>query len=439
MKKDIILFVNAIRPATFAALKDYQNRTHRLFIPVVLVDQKIRLSISERNGQNNYGDDLIVLSADFDSASSIRDTLRLYQDRIFAVTCQYENSMLELKKLIAFFPYLPMPTATSIDWSTEKRLMRELLESYDTSLVPTYMEITDAGSLTIDSIEKKLSYPVVVKPSGLEGSLLVSMAVNREELVATLNRTFRDVQTAYDVWIKRQTPRLLVEEFMDGEMYSVDAYVAADGRCRYTPPVKVLTGRKVGFDDFFGYMRMTPSGLSEQDMSDLYDTAQQACYAVCLRSVTAHIELMKLDQGWKVIELGPRIGGYRHDMYDLSYGINHIMNDILNRAGEVPEILTDVLAHTAVFNIYAHEEGSITSIEGKEIVEGLESFISLKQRLQIGDTALFAKNNGDPVFDIILSNNQETLLQSDIKIMQRVLQIHTSPKPRVLAKVPVTN
>jgi hypothetical protein len=126
-------------------------------------------------------------------------------------------------------------------------------------------------------------------------------------------------------------------------------------------------------------------------------------------------------------------------MYDLSYGINHIMNDILNRAGEVPEILIDVRAHTAVFNIYAHEEGSITSIEGKNIVEGLESFISLKQGLQIGDVALFAKNNGDPVFDIILSNSQETLLRSDIKTMQRVLQVHTSPRPRTLLKVPIAN
>lgn len=439
MKKDVIVFVNAIRPATFAALKDYENRTHRTFIPIVLVDQNIRLSISERNGQNDYGDDLVVLSADFDSAISIRDTLRVYQDRIFAVTCQYENSMLELKKLIAFFPYLPMPTATSIDWSTEKKLMRELLESYDASLVPAYMEITDASNITIDKIEKKLSYPIVVKPSGLEGSLLVSMVVNREELIETLKRTFRDVQTAYDVWIKRQTPRLLVEEFMDGEMYSVDAYVSADGTCRYTPPVKVLTGRKVGFDDFFGYMRMTPSGLNEQDISNLYDTAQKACHAVCLRSVTAHVELMKLAQGWKVIELGPRIGGYRHDMYALSYGINHIMNDILNRAGEVPDIPIDVRAYTAVFNIYAHQEGYITSIDGKEIVEGLASFISLKQGLYLGDTALFAKNNGDPIFDIILSNSESALLQSDIKIMQRVLQIHTSPKSRTLTKESVTN
>jgi hypothetical protein len=439
MKKDIILFVNAIRPATFAALEEYKNRTGRIFTPIVLVDQKIRLSISERNGQNDYDDNLIVLSADFDSVTSIRDTLRLYKDRIFAVTCQYENSMLELKKLIGFFPYLPMPTQSSIDWSTEKKLMRELLESYDALLVPAYMEITDSVNETIDRIEKKLSYPIVVKPSGLEGSLLVSMAVNREELVETLERTFRDVQTAYDVWIKRQTPRLLVEEFMDGEMYSVDAYVSADGTCRYTPPVKVLTGRKVGFDDFFGYMRITPSGLSEQDKNNLYDTAQKACHAVCLRSVTAHIELMKLTQGWKVIELGPRIGGYRHDMYTLSYGINHIMNDILNRAGEAPEIPADILAYTAVFNIYAHQEGHIISIEGKEIVEGLSSFISLKQGLQIGDTALFAKNNGNPIFDIILSNSEETLLQSDIKTMQRVLQIQTSPRLRTLAKEPVTN
>lgn len=421
MSKDIILFVNAIRPATFGALQLYEEKTGRVFTPVVLVDKKIQTSIKERNGQKHEGKNLLVINADFDSPKSLMEALRPYYERIFAVTCQYENSMLELKKLVPYFPYLPMPSERSLDWSTEKKLMRDMLEVYDPSLVPGYMEVLDSSEETIARIENQLTYPMVVKPSGLEGSLLVSMVNNRNELSETLKNTFRDVQEAYNVWIKRQTPRLLVEEFMDGDMYSVDTYVGADGTCYPTPPVSVLTGRRVGFDDFFGYMQSVPCGLSEAEIKEASITATKACHAIGLRSVTAHVELMKLPDGWKVIELGSRIGGYRHDLYMLGFGINHIMNDILNRAGEVPEVFTKTINHVAAFNIYAHEEGILESIDGVEAVKKLDSFVSLKQAFFVGDQVLFAKHNGDRVFEIILSNKHKKQFDKDVEYMQNTL------------------
>lgn len=421
MNKDIILFVNAIRPATFGALETYQKKTGRTFTPIVLVDEKIQQSITARNGQEHKGKNLIIIGADFDSPKSLMSVLRPYYNRILAITCQYENSMLELKKLVPYFPYLPMPSERSLDWSTEKKLMRDMLEIYDPSLVPGYMEVLDSSDETIDRIENQLTYPVVVKPSGLEGSLLVSMVKDRDELSETLQSTFRDVQEAYDTWIKRQTPRLLVEEFMDGDMYSVDTYVGADGTCYPTPPVKVLTGRRVGFDDFFGYMQSVPCGLSEDEIKEASITATKACHAIGLRSVTAHVELMKLPTGWKVIELGSRIGGYRHDLYTLGYGINHIMNDILNRANEVPEISTVVLNHAAAFNIYAHEEGMLESIEGVEGIKQLASFVSIKQSFHEGQQVLFAKHNGDRVFEVILSHDNKEQFDKDVQFMQDTL------------------
>lgn len=421
MRKDIILFVNAIRPATFAALRTYQQRSGRALTPVVIVDEKIQASITERNGQTPHAGRLAVVSANFDSPASVRQALKPYQDRILAVTSQYENSILELKKLLPYLPYLPTPTESSLEWSTEKKVMRELLEAYDVSLVPRYTEVTTVSNSTIKRVESMMSYPLVVKPSGLEGSLLVSLVNNRQELRNTLRYTFREVQKGYDTWIKRQAPTIVVEEFMKGDMYSIDTYVAIDGTCHHTPPVKVVTGRNMGFDDFFGYMRLTPSGLDKYEMIAAYATAQKACHALGLRSVTAHVELMKTPSGWKVIELGPRVGGYRHDIYNLSYGINHLVNDILNRAGEEPEIPEKLLSHTAVFNIYARQEGVLESIEGLDQIEELSSFISLAQTMQVGDTLRFAKNNGDPVLEVTLSNPNRRKLETDIHMLQQAL------------------
>jgi hypothetical protein len=217
---------------------------------------------------------------------------------------------------------------------------------------------------------------------------------------------------------------VLVEEFMEGDMYSIDTYISHDGTPHHAPLVRVITGQKVGFDDFFGYARLTPVLLSDQEASEAYLTSQKACRALGLRSITAHIELMKTPSGWKIIELGPRIGGYRHDIYRLSYGINHIVNDILIRGGDVPHLPRRVLSHTAVLNIYARSEGYLQEVNGLQILSSLPSYVSHRQIISVGELAQFAKNNGDAVLEVTLSHEDKLQLESDIaSIEHRVMPV----------------
>ncbi len=415
--KNIVLFVNAIRPATFEALNRYAEQTGHRFIPVVIVDAAIAGSIAERNGQLAHQHRVQTIVADFNAPASIRQALAPYSDQIFAVTAQYENSIEELKKLIPYLPYLPTPLETTLDWATEKKLMRQQMEASDPRLVPGYLEVTDATPATIKAINDRLTYPVIVKPSGLEGSLLVTLVTNPANLTSVLRNTFSGVQTAYDKWIKRQKPRLLVEEFMDGQMYSVDAYVADDGTCRHTPPVKITTGRQAGFEDFFGYIQQVPADLAPADVQAANKAVAAACSALGLRSVTAHVELMKLQSGWKIVELGPRVGGFRHEIYSLGYGINHLVNDILNRGGLEPIIPTKLQAPTAFLNIYAPKEGTLNAIHGLTKVKKLPSVRSIIQLNQIGESLQFAKHNGDPIFKVVLSHPSRQQFDQDIQIL----------------------
>ena len=418
MKKDSIIFVNAIRPKTFQALRDYEAVSGRKFMPIVLVDEKIKESIFACNGQYALPEKVEVLTADFSSPASLRRVLRPYENRILAITAQYENCLQELRTVLPYFPYLPTPTETSLVWATEKKLMRKMLEAYNSQLVPGYMEIVDDTPETIEKIEAMLSYPVVVKPSGLEGSLLVSYVKNRQELESTLKQTFAAAQDAYDTWVKRQKPALLVEEFMVGDMYTVDVYVDALGDCRFTPVIGDIVGRKVGYDDLFGYCAFLPSGLGDSEVDKCRMTAKNACHALGLRSVTAHVELMRTSTGWKIIELGPRIGGYRYELYERAYGINHIVNDIRNRAGEVPDIPTDLKQHVSVFDIYPRQEGILKAVYGIEEAKKLSSFFYLKQNIFVGEQVKFAKNGGDVVVNIMLSNPDKAQLDKDIAAME---------------------
>lgn len=422
--KDVVLFINSMFAPTTNALGTFEEKTGRHFTPVVIVDINIQESIHTLNDQNHLIENHVeVITADFDSPASIRQALKPYEDRLVAVLSQYENSIHEFKKIIPYLPYLQTPTESSLDWATDKKLMRAEFDAYDPTLSPASLHVEDALPATIAAIEQKLSYPIIIKPSGLECSLLVSVASDRTQLADQLRNTFKQLHTAYRHLLKRLEPSVLVEEFMTGDMYSIDAYVTLDGTCRHTPPVKVVTGNKVGFDDFFPYLTITPTGLTAAEISDANDTVERACKALGLRATTAHTELIRTPKGWRIIEIGPRIGGYRPELYGLTIGLNHIANDIVNRMGIAPEIPVKVLNHAAVLQTYARQEGKLKAIHGLDKIKQLPSFVSMKQRFQAGDMLYFAQNNGHPAFEVMLCHADEAQLQSDLRTVEQVLHI----------------
>lgn len=417
-----VLFINAIRPATFSALEKLERETNIHVSPFVFVDKKIADRIKVRNGQVDHFDKVRFIAIDFDDPYSIRTGIREIGEKIDGIVCQYENSILEFSKIIPYFPELPLPTESSLLWSTEKKLMREMLEAFDPSLVPLYVEAHDDSVETIANIESKINYPMIIKPSGLEGALLVSLVHDQTELRNALSKGFSHIQKAYDTWIKRQKPFFLAEEFMDGDMFSVDVYVNGNGDGTCAPIVEVITGKKVGYDDFFGYVRKTP--VQDVDEKACIETTLAACKALGMRSITAHVELMRLhDKRWKIIELGPRIGGYRHDIYEYGYGINHIANDIVNRLNLPVIVPSEPLGYTAMYNIYARSEGVIKNINGLEEVSNLASVVRINQLLTVGDEALFAKHNGDVVFEVLLFNQDKNLFDKDAEKVEKLLII----------------
>jgi biotin carboxylase len=423
---------------TISALKTYEEKTGRHLTPVVIVDINIQESMHTLNDQNHLLENKVeVITADFDSPASIRQAIKPYEDRLVAVLSQYENSIHEFKKIIPYLPYLQTPSESSLDWATDKKLMRAAFDAYDPTLSPASLHVEDALPATIEAIEQKLAYPIIIKPSGLECSLLVSVAHDRIQLTEQLKNTFKQLHTAYRHLLKRLEPSVLVEEFMTGEMYSIDAYVTSNGTFRHTPPVRVITGNKVGFEDFFPYLTLTPTELTEAEIAAANDTVERACKALGLRATTAHTELILTPQGWRIIEVGPRIGGYRPELYGLTIGLNHIANDIVNRMGIAPDIPKSVQSYAAVLQSYAREEGKLKTIHGLDTIEQLPSFVSMKQRFHEGDMLLHAQHNGHPAFEVMLCHADEAQLKRDIRTIEQVLHIELMAEKSAPVRVAV--
>ncbi len=429
-ERDMILFVGSYLATQKIALGKLSKSFDKTINACVLLD------VTDVNARKSLTVDskAKVIECDFSSDVAIQKALAPYKHRFLAVTCRAERNVPILKRTVPHVPYINTPTELSLDWTTDKIRMRQLLRNYDKAISPKFLVVHDATEETLNKIEKQVGFPLIIKPAGLAASLLVTLCYHREELEANLKNTVRKIDQIYKKKKGRGTPQILVEEFMEGAMFSIDTYVNQRGVMYHMPLVHVKTGRSVGFDDFFGYMRITPVILKPHKIEAAKKVAEKAVEAMGLRSTTCHIELMKTEDGWKIIELGPRIGGFRHEMYELSYGMDHSLNDILIRIPKKPILTKKVKGFTAVMQFYSFHKGRLQSLEGINKVRKLESFSRIDINKKIGDMCDFARNGDDPVFSIVLVNKNRSRLLADIRRLEKTIQIKVHRPNRATTK-----
>jgi len=423
--RDMILFVGSYLQPQMAAMKRLEKIIDKQLVACVLLDSTDPASLRSDQISNSK---VVYIKCDFSTPVIIYKALAPYKDRLLAATCRAERNIPLLKKVIPHIPYINTPTELSLDWTTDKVRMRQLLRAYDKSISPKFTVVHDATKETLDRIEKTVGFPLMVKPAGLAASLLVSLCYHREELESNLKNTVHKIDKIYKEKKGRGEPQILVEEFMDGAMFSIDSYVNQRGVVYHTPLVHVKTGRSVGFEDFFGYMRITPVVLKPYKIEAAQKVAEKAIEALNLRSTTCHIELMKTEDGWKIIELGPRVGGFRHEMYELSYGFDHSLNDILIRMPKKPIITKKAKGYTSVMQFYARTRGILKNIDGINKIRKLESFKRIDIIKKHGDMCDFARNGDSPVFTVVLFNRNRSNLLADIRRLEQAVQINVTKK-----------
>jgi biotin carboxylase len=429
-ERDMVLFVGSYLKSQQEALDKLSRMLNKKLTACVLLDvlHKDEHTAVTKNSKAK------VIFCDLTSKLAIQKALMPYKNRLLAVTCRAERNVPMLKTVIPHVPYLNTPTETSLDWTTDKIKMRQLLRGYDKEISPKFLIVQDASKETMDRIERVVGFPLMIKPAGLAASLLVTLCYHREELEYNLKNTVRKIDQTYKKKRGRGEQRILVEEFMEGTMYSIDSYVNQRGMIYHAPLVHVKTGRAMGFDDFFGYMRITPVNIKQHKVDAARKVADKAIEALNLRSTTCHIELMRTEDGWKIIELGPRIGGFRDEMYKLAYGIDHTLNDILIRIPKKPALHKRIKGYTAVMQFYPKQKGRLESLEGVNRARKLESFQRVKINKKIGDLCDFARNGDDPVFDIVLFNKDRSRLLADIRRLEQAIKIKIKKPVRKAVK-----
>jgi biotin carboxylase len=419
-EKNLILAIDDVEPGLVQATKKLSKKLGRELRGLALVDLNYPAIRQRDKDTTGLYDEIIC---DFDDANALQQHLKPHLDSLLAVTIRHESSVQSLRKAVPFLPYVPTPSESSLLWSTEKHLMRDRLHNYDSELVPQYRYLTDSNPAIIKSIIKELSFPMIVKPNGLACSILVTRCNNEQELSRCLTQTFQVIHDIYSRDLGRGMPSVLVEEMIQGDMYSTDVYVSATGKIYCLPLVKVITAESLGLPGFYSYRHIIPTQLSAREIEAAHAASIAAVRALNLSATTAHIELFHSPEGWKIIELGPRIGGYREALYEHSYGVDHYYNDLAVKIGLEPIIPKDPIGHAAGINIYPGHEGHIEAIEGLDEARKIPSVVYLEAHAKPGDVALFAGNGGQLVVDGILSNQDPEKLEADVAKVRELIDI----------------
>lgn len=418
-EKNIIAYVMNLPTGTVRSIRQYEREHNRRYRVMLIVDAKSKTGKS----LEEYEDLDILLPIDFTKPHKIAEALLPYQKELLAITCRGDNHIGRFRAIIPHVPYLRTPTSESLGWATDKYEMRRRFRIYDPKSTPRFTRVMENTKKERARVIEKISFPMVVKPTNLGASLFVTICYHEEELEKTLRTIFRKIRKAYKGDRRTEEPKIIAEEYMEGDMYSIDSYVDSRGNVHHCPLVRVITGKNIGRDDFYNYRQSTPTALKKATIERARATAETAIHALGLRSTSTHTELMKIDDDWKIIEIGPRLGGFRDTLHGLSCDINHTMNDILIRIPRKPIIPKKCKGFAAVMKWFAAKEGKIIEMKGIKKIESLSSFHKISVNKKVGDRSVFAKNGGRSIFNLYLYNPDRATLLADIRRVEQLVKI----------------
>jgi len=416
LDKNIIAYVMGLPASAVAGVRAYQKITGKKYKIMLIYDNKHEAPDSSKGYD-------ILITCDFSNPHSIAEALFSYQNSLLAISCRSEANISRFAKIIPHVPYLRTPNSESLIWATDKYEMRKRFKLFDPKCTPKFTRIKNTSAEEKMRAISKIGFPMIIKPTNLAASLFVTICYHEEELDKALKTAFRKIAKAYENDKRMEEPKVIAEEYMEGDMYSIDSYVNSRGNVYHCPLVRVKTGKDIGHDDFFNYLQMTPTGLKSQSVEKAHAVAETAIHALGLRNSTAHTELMKIDDVWKIIEVGPRMGGFRDELHQLSCDIDHSLNDVLIRIPKKPIIPKKCKGFAAAMKWFASKEGKILEMKGIKKIEQLESFHKIVMNKKVGDRAVFARNGGRSIFNVFLYNNERSKLLADIRRLEKLVKI----------------
>lgn len=249
------------------------------------------------------------------------------KDEIYKLT----KSGLEIKTIVSFVdPYVHIASmlcdefcdnytsSTAIEIMEDKEKTRNYLKNQPYS--PKFSLIKPH-----ESVPTNLKFPLIVKSPKSTGSKDVLLAKDSNQL----NNHLRYLRS------KNLGETIMIEEYIDGPQYLVEAIVY-----KRKPHVigiieQEITQGKRFIITGYGVLVKAPTEIQ----AGLEEVLQSIVKTFNIENGALHLELRLTKNGWKLIEINPRIsGGAMNNMISAAFGFNLVEETLKLLLGEPPNI-----------------------------------------------------------------------------------------------------
>jgi carbamoylphosphate synthase large subunit len=364
---------------------------------------------------------------DFSSKATVMKALKSLNPLNMIGTVAIYESYIPAQHWIATFYGVPHATQKAIEAATDKRLMRECFKKNAPHITPAFRLVRNKTDL--ESFATAHGFPLMMKPTNLMKSLLVTRNDTLPELLKNYRNTIKNIKRVYEKEGAHRTPNIIIEECLIGSFHSIDAFVDTKGAITTLEPVDLVMGTDIGFDDTFNYLRILPSRLAGSETTKAKRLAIDAINAIGLTNSPAHIEFVFTKDGPKIIEIGARVGGYRPRLYQASFGIDMLRAQIAVGQGKSVALKkTGETKQSALFEIFPEERGHLHSIHSINKLTSRKSvtYVSVKRRF--GESIGPAKDGYRAAAVIFLVNEDPAVFQDDLDFVKKNIRVRLMRK-----------
>ncbi|GLR59088.1 ATP-grasp domain-containing protein [Rhizobium indigoferae] len=257
---------------------------------------------------------------------------------------------------------LPGPDPASIERCCDKFVQRQLLAQAGVPM-PAYRLAANARD--VEGAAAEIGLPVIVKPAVGSGSSGVRLCRTADEVSDHATHLLGGAH----VW--QPAPRILVEEFAQGPLYSTDTMgktVIAAGFAEFNR-----------LPHFVPCGSMFPAPLTDDEHARIVEVSLSCLQALGLDWGPTNIEFRWTRRGPVVIEVNPRLPGWTTPrLIELAYGIDLINEHIKLVIGEECDLRARHSRTAAARFLVPDRNGILDRIEGTGLAAAVPGVVDVR-------------------------------------------------------------
>lgn len=277
----------------------------------------------------------------------------------------------------------------------DKLRMRRHLAAAAPGISVAAEELVDRGDL--DRFAAAHGYPFIVKPVDGIASLGLQLVTGEEELdrawetMCALRGVEHQFASAFPI------ERFIMEEYVDGPEFSVEAFTFADRH------VIVAITEKLTSDNFVELGHVVPARLDPGPAAAIEDCVHAFLDAIGLPEGPSHTEVRLSARGPRVIESHNRPGGDRiRDLVEAAYGFDIERYTVAWAGGTLPPLQNrPPLRQAAATRFLGAEPGTVTAIEGLEDAARQPDVLDVALDVAVGDTVRPLRSSWDRIGQVV--------------------------------------